>query len=459
MGRKLGLLAVCLALGMVACGPAFPEDALEGLPTLAPTGLPPEAPEPAGGDVLNAGRLAYAGSDGNIYVLEAGTDEAQAITDDASLFEGVIYDAPTWSRGGWLSYVRQEFASGEPPRRVIYAIQPGEMDAPRELYETDTGVYEYGYWAPAACDVGPDCGRFAFLIADSNAHQLHMAQLSSGDEAVEERTLGEGAPFYYSWAPDGERMLWFRQGATLEVVDVNDVDASTVLPDEPGLFQSPWWSPVDERLLFSLAGEEGNALVVAEGDERRDLTGEEGALSAFAWAPDGRHLAHVEGYAPNAYPFSSLRVLADDGDDEVVLTEDDLVIAFFWSPDSQQIAYVTVAETPDGIEQASSGRVAGHASPARQDLLLAWNVADVSSGDSRELVRFTPTPNELYLFQFFDQFAQSHSVWSPDSSQIVYTEVLPGGMEGVNVIDVEAADASPVLVSAGSWAVFSFDQG
>lgn len=465
--RKLHWLLVgVLAFLMVACG--APPDPLESLPTLAPTTEPSvlnPPPEVAAGGSVQSGRLAYVGSDRNIYVLAAGSDEPLVVTDDAVPVDGGqgrVYESPTWSRGGWLSFVGAELSLEQPLNRVIYALRPGEDDDPRELFRTSTGTYEYGYWSPAECSDGEACGRFTYLIFRNGFHELHMAEVNGDSDLVTEDILGVGSrSFYYSWAPDGERMLWLRAGSQLDVVDVNDVDSAMTVPAELGFFNAPWWSPVDERWLLALAGEGGNQLVVLDGEEQKDLTGSSGLFNAFAWAPDGQSVAYVEGETAETYPFfdGALKVLAADGSQEVVLEENQPIFAFFWAPDSQQLAYVVLTRDleAEGAEQAGA-RPPGNAAPAVQQAgSLAWYVADISTGESRELVQFTPTNEQLYIYQFFDQFAQSHTPWSPDSSQLVYSEVLSDGQEAITVVDVESDQPSPTVITQGTLAIFSFE--
>ena len=50
-----------------------------------------------------------------------------------------------------------------------------------------------------------------------------------------------------------------------------------------------------------------------------------------------------------------------------------------------------------------------------------WNVLDVRDGTRWPLVEFTPSGPQFTLFQFFDQFAYSHSMWSPDSGSLVFS--------------------------------------
>ena len=78
---------------------------------------------------------------------------------------------------------------------------------------------------------------------------------------------------------------------------------------------------------------------------------------------------------------------------------DENVIAYFWSPDSSKLAYVTLSDTRGA---------------------LRWNILDVQDGARWPLVDFVPTPDQLSILQFFDQFAYSQSMWSPDSRSLLF---------------------------------------
>jgi hypothetical protein len=56
-----------------------------------------------------------------------------------------------------------------------------------------------------------------------------------------------------------------------------------------------------------------------------------------------------------------------------------------------------------------------------------------------------PTPGEIRIIAFFDQYAISHGPWAPDSSTLVYAVGLPGelpgtGLSGPGVIQAIATD-------------------
>ncbi len=65
--------------------------------------------------------------------------------------------------------------------------------------------------------------------------------------------VGTGAPFYYSWSPDGQRMVWQRNNRQIDIFDVNANEISRTFDQLPAEFFAPAWSPVDDRVLFGVA--------------------------------------------------------------------------------------------------------------------------------------------------------------------------------------------------------------
>ena len=130
-----------------------------------------------------------------------------------------------------------------------------------------------------------------------------------------------------------------------------------------------------------------------------------GPASAFLWSPDGSHLAVVDDVRPVRYGntpilvYRQFRMLDSATFSERARVEEN-VLAFFWSPDGSKIAIVTIAGT--GGE-------------------LRWTLLDVETGSSIRLADFTPSRDQLTMFQFFDQYAYSHLLWSPDSRYLIFS--------------------------------------
>jgi TolB protein len=411
-------------------------------PTLPPTPIDTDFPA--------AGQLAVAGLDGNITILQAG-EEPFAVTNDASSPDNPaaqrFYRDPTWSPTGWLSYVQVEREPDSIMLDVI-AVQPGENE-PQTVYSTDQANYIYGYWSPAPCADGPDCGQFAYLMNDVAGIKLHLAQVTG--DSFSDIIAGEGLSLYYSWSPDGTSMLWRRNAADLEIYDAINNTITETLPDQTGLFAAPAWSPVDGRLLFARVEDDVNYMTIADGDERTEFETALPGIVYFNWSPDGQIIAHVNG----ELPFPKLIITQADGTNELVVNNLENIVAFFWSPDSTRIAVVTFEEGEENpLEQVDV-----QVSLARQtgDPTLVWYVVDAETGQKTRFTPFLPTGEQFYLLQFFDQFAQSHRVWSPDGRFIAFAGITPADSEPtINLIDTFQPEEPPVKLMGGAQAIFSY---
>ena len=77
----------------------------------------------------------------------------------------------------------------------------------------------------------------------------------------------------------------------------------------------------------------------------------------------------------------------------------DNIISYFWSPDSSKLAYITPSSNKNALQ------------------LMILNIND---GFVTSRMEFMPSIDQLTVFQFFDQYARSHSIWSPDSAHLVF---------------------------------------
>ncbi len=95
--------------------------------------------------------------------------------------------------------------------------------------------------------------------------------------------------------------------------------------------------------------------------------------------------------------FDRLRVVAADGG-KVQTVAEEAVVAFFWSPQGDKIAWVSLQP-----EQRS----------------FQWKVAGADGSGALELFTYQPSSGALTMLTFFDQYAYSHSPWSPDGTRLV----------------------------------------
>lgn len=456
--RILSLLA--LALAALACNGLNPGSVLPSSSSTQPAAASGAAGSTASPDLLknplpSSGKLAVEGLDGNLYVVEKDKSVVQLTQDAVALTadnHGVLYDHPTWSPQGWLSYVRED-STGSTPRLDLMAMPPDQARPITILSQSDGG-YIYGYWSPAACSSGTACGRFAFLVSSKDQIALHLAEVTQ-DQLTTEEAVGLASPFYFSWSPDGNDMLWHRNTDDLTVYDADKRQISQRLPDTAGLFQSPAWSPSDNRWLFARVEHNANQLTIAQDSRRADVGAPGGDELFFNWSPDGKYVASASGQ----YPLTGLTLTRADSTQSTPIKELDAVVGFFWSPDSSQLAVVSLEQK--GPTQPQAGGSTRHARAAGQqgssDVDLAWSLVSVPGGKVTRLGAFFPTPEEFYILRYFDQYSQSHRVWSPDGRYLVYAERKSDAVPPViSLLDTLSPGKPPIELMPGVQAIYSF---
>jgi TolB protein len=282
---------------------------------------------------------------------------------------------------------------------------------------------------------------------------MFVELVRDGIEETTNLTAGLGGPpFYYSWSPDGGRMLWQRNNSRLDIYDANEDRVVNTLPQTPGAIFAPAWSPVDDRLLFGTINDDQTTdLVIVGQDATTVLAAGFTGLVSYNWSPDGNQIAYREASSTGFGPL----VVVDAISGEVVSRSPTTgVISFFWAPDSRQVAYLTLAASPDSFSaQGPQGHVL--AQNQQQPIGIAWSILDTSTGDVRQYGSFFPTRESLYLLQFFDQFAQSHRIWSPDSRYLIYSEITEAGPV-ISVQDTSQDGSVPFSIAEGIIGIWSF---
>lgn len=395
--------------------------------------------------------LAVVRADGNITLFDAEGQNPVALTRNANP-RTRIYLWPTWSTDGRLAYFGASVAPGDSYRLRVFVVEK-TGDPPQIAYSSEDDIFTYAYWSPGDCPEG-DCRDLALLFTPSGGNGLAVRMIRDRDGQFTDKIIGEAAPFYYSFSPDGQKMLWHRFARQLDVYDVKG-DAATKLDDDPGAFQAPMWSPVpgDERLLFAIKGSETGRtdIVIADGDERQTLLSNQAEPVSFAWSPDALHIASVAGS-------EKLRVTEVKTGRTVATSQEQNIIAHFWSPQSDRVAYLiitrdaitTTSYSPNGNTSDGTGRLA-QAPPT-----LTWFVLDIKTGKAETLTSFIPTRDMIYYLNFFDQFARSHSLWSPDGRYLAYGSLERSGASNVMLADTRNPGKS-VLVSDGAIGIWSWN--
>ncbi|MFZ0548946.1 MAG: hypothetical protein WAM60_26090 [Candidatus Promineifilaceae bacterium] len=318
----------------------------------------------------------------------------------------------------------------------VYVVQDQEDSEIQTLYQSESEAPIYLYWAP-------DSQQVSFLANHPNGLGLHIGNILADSSHL----LATGQPFYWDWTPTGDRILIHSgisgEDSRLALIDPNGSgDGDNI--SAPGFFQAPGISPSGRLWAYAQVDEADNGQLTifdVESGQPKHTESHMG-LIAMNWSPTSETLAYITPGLEAPVFYGPLHLLdAETGESRVLV--DDLVVAFFWSPDGRYIAYFTVVNEDDSAIQATlPGKEYSVGKPNLQGndgLFLELWVADTLDGSIHRLRAFEPT--SLFVFQFlpfFDQYALSHHIWSPDSRSLV----LPVVEDNIPQILVQPIDGS-----------------
>ena len=433
LSHVLPVLLVALAVSLsAACG-----------------GPAEEAPDATPAPSATVDRIVYVGDDGNVYTVNpdgtvrrqhtfiGGRPVASLVATGLAQAPASYYAWPAWSPDGSslaVSRVVNEGTSRDgvdlrvidlstTQESVVYANPPGQIGFVAQR------APHYPYWSP-------DSRRLAFLASGAAGLTLYAADVERENSAKE---VVSGAPLYFAWSPDGSAVLRVRDKLLLDS-DPGEGDPEE-LPLTAGAFRAPSFSHDGRRMAYvDIAPSGGLSLMAAEaGGGNPTPVADVDGQAAFLWSPVESRIAYADAPHPRLALFTRLTVVDTSRGTEVAVL-DELVLAFFWSPDGSRLAYVTVDEGGEW---------------------LVWKIAALDGSTPRELVRFLPSQDTFILLSYFDQYAHSHAVWSPDGSRLVFAGRVPepdgtvrsGGQ--VIVLDADGV-AEPNVIADGTAAFWSW---
>jgi len=416
------LLAACTTPERTLSTPSAPP-ATSVVPPPSETTSPPLEVDPPRAASQLPGTLLVRGDDGGMTALRPDATHPVTVVDIA---DGAMVQQAVWSPDGrWIAWSELAVANGRAEAHVVVSAPDGS--GRRESLIP---------FPPFYLSWDPTSSRVAFLGGEE-PFTLGLVE-RRGDPGA--RPLAKGVPFYLSWGPTGDRMVTH---VGSEGLDELAIDGETTDLGTTSLLQAPSWGPDGQIAFVRPAGGGGRGELVAL-DERsgriRPLADLEGAAYLVV-SPDGSRVA-FHGRDPEEQDFYDrglpdvatdlgVHVASTDGSREVVATSEP-AMAWSWSPDGRRLA---VLEPMYGDE-----------------IRFRWRIW--SDEGSFTTPPFSGSITFLQEAAFFTQYAQSTTMWSPDSSAFAYpAEVDDAGP--VILVQPAARDAQPFVVGSGSWVGWS----
>jgi hypothetical protein len=438
-GRPSPWRSVALAIGLMILGVACtlggdaeetddaPASSVPATPGPAEEPLPP----PAEASEL-PGRLLVKLNDGGLATVRPdGADlriVAVAVRGEVQVLQAAW--APDGRRVAW----GQIGADGGVQTPSVVTSRPHGRDA---VATPTDAVPFYLSWDPTSSRVG-------FLGSDgTDRFRMGVVERAGTDEGSA-RSLARGSPFFFAWAPDGDRVLAHVGDERLDEITLDGGTSS--VGDGSGRFQAPAWSADGRSQVYAEATERGERQrVIVRGPDggRRVVARADGAVS-LVLSPDGSRLAFQ---ALNADERNLLDRTLPNRAVDVGVTIVDLetgaieratirpAAAFFWDPTGERLAILEPTYHPS------------------TPMPFRWVVWDGDGGFVTP--PFVPGRSLLGEYTpFFSQYAQSLTVWAPDGGAFAYPVEHPSEPTTIWVQPTDA-DASAYRLGFGSFAAWS----
>ena len=379
---------------------------------------------------------------------------------------GVVFGFPAWSPDG----SRVAVVGQGPDDTGIYVFtvlrgRSGNAEVGRRpvvIYRSADRPPFYLYWTP-------DGRRVAFLATEPVGLSLRITPADGSaplDGSAPAAIIRRGAPLYFDWLDPDRLLLHVGAGPDAFVGEV-DGDGASVGPGVPGTGDfRPAGVSRDRRYrayVRSDAGSSGQIVV-----ESRDGSGTHEVPvfgpAAMVFDPSGDRLAAIGADTPvadaSAFPLGPLRLI-DAGTGAARTLLDGSVLAFFWAPDGRTIAALRLGRPGDDLA-AETGIVLAAARPPHPtasgipragDAVVSVVFVDASTGvvRSQRVVRLADQ-FVTQLLPYFDQYALSHRLWSPDGTSILLPLVDKTGRDQLVVVSAEGPDPRPIADGvSGFW--------
>jgi hypothetical protein len=244
-------------------------------------------------------------------------------------------------------------------------------------------VPHYFCWSPAGDAV-------SYVSATERGLELSVTSL---DGAIAQHRIAVGAPLFHAWSPDGASVA-AHAGSEVLLFELATRSTTEIHHNGAG-FRTPRFLP-NGALLYATPGGSGIALM------SRQSSGDTRQLAVFdggvAFVPVGDVLLVGVTHQPDASLFDTLWRVSTDGSERALVARGPFA-AYWGAPGGEVVVLMVPSHSGDGAVSLQARALSGET--------VAATAPFVPSADMRVAVAF------------FDQYALSHSPWSPQGEQFV----------------------------------------
>lgn len=345
-------------------------------------------------------------------------DQSGAVTRNVEPPEGSVFRQPTWIDG---DRVLVSLAGGDAQGLMLYRVSTGV-----EVWRTSLATAPF-YFSPA-----PSGSPFlATSLRNDPSGDGLVAELV--DEAGGTTEVSRLSPFYTAWAPDGQALATHTEGRLLSIRTSESV---TEIATPTGPFQAPAWTgdglitlrTVSARqLLSSYSDGMFRDLAAIGGPSRFVAAGGRVAIQTVGSGEAGIE-ASASAQQIASLPTDILSVV-EIGSAVVQTVSQRPAVFFHWNADGRRLAFATIVDGRAGV--------------------LEWHVWN---GSTVAVDQFVAQPGWIReVLPFFDQYAQSASIWNARGTAIAY----PAVVEGEHVVVVHTIGGVMTSIQDATWAAWS----
>lgn len=297
------------------------------------------------------------------YLVKAGPNEGLAYTGGSAAVKRKLR-SPAWSPDGKTVIYEQVSFKPRPQNKLLYSwdanyeyrytdvfpsfsrdgklvITDKNVDSSLAIMDADGSNKSRPFQAQGGVAFAPSWSPdsqwivfgFGGFLQDRYQKPAKVMMVRRDGTGVQELTAGEPNAGFPSYAPDGKQIVyrvWGGQETGLRIMNLADRSVRVLTT---GYDNVPYWSPTDERIVFTRKADDNFDVytIRPDGSELRRLTTAPANDGHAVWTADGKHILWSSGqpgwkdeaahYDNTFQPYAAIFMMKADGTEKRQLTD------------------------------------------------------------------------------------------------------------------------------------------